>query len=590
MQSLKVSLLALLLCGCNTSAQNPDNAPVITPLYSEFSGVDVEPSIYGPFLAATQAQQQSNYSDSARFFLEALNADPASRFVADRAFYQLLVSGRVDDAARLAVKMSEQPTGTEDDLVRLMFVLEAFKREDWAEVRLRLQGQINSGFGFIISPLLEAWSYGAEDNLDAARQALDGMAQNVRLAPLAQEHLAYILDFLHRDEEAAIEYAALTKSEALASLQPAVAYAYLMYRSGDKDKARDFLGQQAVRFNNHSFLLREGARIANGAKPSQAIATPRGAAGMIFFRLATEFSQGNSPQAALVYYRIATYLTPEVTNIYFMLGALLQEMGNVDAAAAALNAVPPSSPLRRVATSRRIEVLRSGGRFELAEELLRNALVENPEDQRMLIGLADLLQQREMFEESIAYYDRAITQIKKASRPDWVVYFARGISHERTGNWAKAETDLQVALSLSPDEPSVLNYLGYSWIDRGQRIDQAKSMIETAVKARPGDGFIVDSLGWVYYLTGDYPLAVKTLEDAVKLEPDDTTINEHLGDAYWRVGRKIEARFQWQHVLDGDIDEDKRTMILKKIEAGLMPERVINPERAINDEPRNGTS
>lgn len=573
LQPLKVSLVALAVGGCTTSTQNPNIAPVTNPLHSEFAGVDEDRSFYGPFLAATQAQHDSNHYESARFYMEALDADPTSRFVADRAFFQLLVSGRMDDAAALSLKIIQAEDG-DDDLVRLMYTLEAYKRQDWAAVRERLGGAISSGFGFIISPLLTAWSHAGEGNLAEAQKALDKLALNERLKPLAQEHFAYILDYLGERELAAEQYVSLTSSDAPASLQPAVAYAYLLYQGGEEQKARAFLGEQAERFNNHTFLLREGNRIAAGGKPTQAVATPRGAAGMVFFRLATEFSQGNSPQAALVYYRIAAYLTPEVTDIYFMLGSLLERLGNVDGAAAALNAVPPTSPLRKLATARRIEVLRAGGKFALAEELLRQGLSEKPNDYEMLVGLADLLQQQDMFEESLVYYDQAIALVKKPVRRDWIVFFARGVSHERIGQWAKAEKDLETALSLSPKEPSVLNYLGYSWIDRGTKIEQAKAMIEEAVKARPEDGFIVDSLGWVYYLIGDYAAAVTTLEKAVRLEPDDTTINDHLGDAYWRVGRKIEARFQWQHALDGGVAEEDRQTIIDKIEGGLADEEV----------------
>lgn len=539
-------------------------------MHSEFVGVDIDRSFYGPFMAATQAQQDSNHGMSAHFYMQALDADPTSKFVADRAFFQLLVSGRMEDAAELALRISEEETSEDDDLVKVMYALEAYKRQDWAVVRARMGGHLSSGFGFIIAPLLEAWSYGGEGNLPKAREVLAKLSQNKRLKPIAQEHLAYILDYLGKDEEAAEVYQTLTTSDAPTSLQPAIAYAYLLYQKGEERKARDFLGKQAVRFNNHTFLLREGSLITSGGKPTQAVATPRGAAGMVFFRLATEFSQGNSPQAALIYYRIATYLTPEVTDIYFMLGTLLERLGNIDGAAAALNAVPPTSPLRKLATVRRIDVLRAGGRNELAEELLRKGVQENPADYDMLVGLADLLQQMEQFSESIEYYDRAINTLRNPTERDWIIYFSRGVSYERMGEWAKAERDLQSALSLNPKEPSVLNYLGYSWIDRGQKIDQAKEMIEAAVKARPEDGFIVDSLGWVYYLTGDYAAAVKTLEKAVRLEPGDATINDHLGDAYWQVGRKIEARFQWQHALDGGISGEEREAILNKLEVGLV--------------------
>ena len=127
------------------------------------------------------------------------------------------------------------------------------------------------------------------------------------------------------------------------------------------------------------------------------------------------------------------------------------------------------------------------------------------------------------------------------------MFYFRGICYERSKQWPQAEADLKKALQLYPDQPLVLNYLGYSWIDQGVNLDEGMNMIRRAVEQRPDDGYIVNSLGWANFRIGNYDEAVKELERAVELKPDDPTINDHLGDAYWRVGRVLEARFQWSH-------------------------------------------
>ena len=565
-----VILLCAAVSGCGGKTVSSGVAPVPSTLYSEFKAQEVSDSVYGPFLAATQAQHEAQYSKSADYFLEALAADPESKYVADRAFFQLLYGGRTAKAAELAVQIAGAGIGEGDDLVRLMYVLSAYKAENWPAVRARLEEGPLSGFGFLISPLLRAWSFAAEGDGDAVVLALKPLLEDKRLRAIAEEHTAYLLDHMEKYEVADAKYTALVHADPPVSLQPAVAYMHMLYRTGKAARAAGFLRSQLKRFNNHNFLLREGSKITKGRAPSQLAATPNGAAGMVFFRLATEFAQGKSVQAAILYARIASYLAPQVSDIYFLLGELLEQEGNTDAAAAAYNNVPIDSVMRRFANARRIDVLRMGGRTALAEELIKNRLRQSPKDLGMLLSLANILQEREAFEESITYYTQAIKSIGKIRVSDWSIYFSRAMSYEGLGNWLEAEKDLQSALKASPEQPTVLNYLGYSWIEKGQQIDKAKRMIELAAEARPDDGFITDSLGWVYYLTGDFEGAVEVLEKAVRLEPDDVTINAHLGDAYWHVNRKIEARFQWRHAIDNGAEDAELAALLQKLENGIV--------------------
>jgi len=563
-------VLCAALAGCGNQTVLHGVAPVPSTLYSEFKTEEATDSVYGPFLAATQAQHEANYSKSADYFLEALAADPGSKYVADRAFFQLLYGGRTAKAAELATQIANTGIGEGDDLVRLMHVLAAYKAENWDTARSRLAEGPLSGFGFLISPLLHAWSYAADGDTEAAKLALEPLKQDEKLRSIAEEHNAYLLDYMGQFDVAETQYTALVTANPPISLQPAIAYTYMLYRTGKKTEASGFLRGQLKRFNNHNFLLREGSEITRGGAPSQLAATPNGAAGMVFFRLATEFAQGKSVQAAILYARIASYLTPDVSDIYFLLGELLEQEGNTDAAAAAYNSVPLDSSMRRFADARRIDVLRIGGRTELAEELIRNRLRQSPKDLNMLRGLANILQQREAFSDSILYYDQAINSIRKIRDRDWSLFFSRAMSYEGLGDWESAEKDLELALKASPGQPIVLNYLAYSWIEKGQHIEKAKQMIETAAAARPEDGFITDSLGWVYYLIGDYEESVEVLEKAVRLEPDDVTINAHLGDAYWRVGRKIEARFQWRHAVDNGAEGEELAALLQKLDIGIV--------------------
>lgn len=570
---LKIVAAALLLAGCAAQAPKTDYAPVTGALYSEFSQESADEGFYTPFVAGALAQQSQEFADSATHYLKALEADPENDLIANRAFFQLLYAGRMDEAAKVAVTIAEGgETALQDDLVSILYVLEAFKREDWQTVRTRLETVQMSGFGGMLTPLLVGWTHTAEQDFGQAEAALSSMAIDQRLKPIADEHKAYMLDHLQQFDNAQQQYLRLADAAQPQSLQPFVAYAHMLARSGRKDEARTFLGKQAERFSNNRFLLREGRLIAAGMPPTQDSAEPIGAVGGMFYRLASEFTRSKSPQAATIYLRVASYLTPEVADIYFMLGNLMDDMGNAEAAAKVYQAVPVTSGLRLAANERRINALRRAGRVAEAEDALRTALRDNPRQPIYMTSLADILRERGDFPEAILHYTRAIELYKAAGRVDWFSYFARGVSYEQSKDWPKAEADFLAALEISPSEPSVLNYLGYSWIDRGMRVEEAKGLIEKAVEQRPEDGFIVDSLGWVNYLTGDYEEAVRLLEKAVRIEPDDVTINHHLGDAYWRVGRFIEARFQWQHAIDSEPEPEELAQLMDKLDMGLREE------------------
>ncbi|MCJ9427573.1 tetratricopeptide repeat protein [Kordiimonas marina] len=569
MKKLWTVLTALAVGACATGGHTDAPAPVVAPLHSDFTQSYAKGSEYGPFLAATLAQESDEHARAAHYYMEALKADPTSRFVAERAFYQLLYAGRVGEAAKLAEGLIVGAADQQDDLLQLTYVLEAYKRGDWQAVRERLTNQPKFGFGFILKPLFTAWSYAAEGNEGAARTALKPLIADPRLKTIGEENLAYILDHLNQYDAAGKVYRTLIDGDKASSMQAMIAYAHMLYRSGQKDKARAFLSEKSKIYANSQLLLREAVNILSAEAPSLDTTTPDGAATAVFFRLAREFAHSRSPRAAIIYLRLAAYLAPGNAEISVMLGDLFQQTDDAHDAAAAYAAVSPSSSLRRLADIRRIEALEAAGHADKAEEEARRLLKEKPDDPARLTLLANVLRGRENYAEAAERYSQVVDLLGKPDANDWFIFFSRGVCYERLKDWQKAEGDMLAALKLNPGEASVLNYLGYSWIDRGVHIEEAKMLIAKAAKERPNDGFIIDSFGWVHYLTGDYPKAVELLEKAVRLEPDDPTINDHLGDAYWRVGRRLEARFQWRHALTGKPDEKDVQTIQHKLAYGL---------------------
>jgi Flp pilus assembly protein TadD len=239
-----------------------------------------------------------------------------------------------------------------------------------------------------------------------------------------------------------------------------------------------------------------------------------------------------------------------------------------DAARAAYSRIPTTSRSYAAARIKLAWTYQTAGDSETALRMASEMVKAAPGDRMAAVTLADLLRANERWAESAAVLDTIIPK-DKPTADDWRLLYMRGIALERAGRPADAEKDLITAVSLRPEEPELLNYLGYMWIDRGVRLDEAQKMIEKALATNPRSGAMIDSLAWAYYRRGDYKTAVNKLEQAVELEPADPDVNDHLGDAYWRVGRIVEARFQWNRVLTLEPDAKQKAEVEAKIANGL---------------------
>ncbi len=290
----------------------------------------------------------------------------------------------------------------------------------------------------------------------------------------------------------------------------------------------------------------------------------------VFFNLSGTLAQGRSTDIALIYGRFALRLRPDFPLAQVLLGGLLESLDRKNEALVLYDAVSPSSPLYWSARLRKAETLDELNRTDEAIAQLKQMASERSDQYEPLTRLGDMLRAKKRYNEAASSYSRAVERIGELTKKHWSLLYARGIAYERSKQWPKAEADFLRALKLSPEQPFVLNYLGYSWVDQGLHLDRARGMIERAVRLRPNDGYIVDSLGWVLYRLRDFEGAARRLERAVILRPDDPTINDHLGDAYWRVGRFLEARFQWRRALSLEPEKKDIPNIEKKLQRGLV--------------------
>ncbi len=526
-------------------------------------------SVAGRFLAARHAESVGNLVAAADLTAGILGEVPNSEIMQRRAHLVMVGAGRFDDAAAIADELIA--TRPDDPIVVYTLVVRAFQQGDYTRALGLLEAVQESGVNTIITPLLRAWSLAGQGQTVEGVAALDAMSQNTGLAPVAGFHQALIADFggdLDGAEEAYRR--TLSVSGERPSLQLVEAFTRFLVRNGMDAEATtlvtDFVGR-----NPQTLLVGPVQAVVDGrAAPNPLVDEARRGAAEVFSNVASLLNREQLRTEAMLFTRMALDLAPEDTAAKFSLAQLLEARDRNDLAIKAYERIDPASPYSWYARLGIADAMHANGESESAIKLLRGMSSERPERADASRAMADLLRFTQRFEEAVEAYDSAIERL--SDEPSWGLLYARGIALERSKDWDRAERDFLRALELSPDQPLVLNYLGYSWVEQGVQLERAKKMIETAVEKRPRDGYITDSLGWVLYRLGDFEEAVIHLERAVALVPGDPVINDHLGDAYWVVGRKLEARFQWLRALSLEPDEDVEREIRLKLDGEKMPE------------------
>jgi Flp pilus assembly protein TadD len=517
------------------------------------------------FLAGQAALNDGRSVEAARYFEQASASPDAAGLVAERAFTAAVLAGDIDRAVALVPQGSEVSESTKR-LAALTTAVEAIADGDGKLAQSLLAGE---GIGFPHRPvaaLLAPW---------AAAQAGDTEAMFVRpqvrsdrvVEYFGQLGRAQLFERARRYDEAETDFKAATA--AAGSEMSILAHGGFLERRGRGKEAVE-LYDAVIAAGSASIRVTEARdRAAAGRRPPALPSLKEGAAQALLAPAATML-QARQTQLSLLYLRLALRLDPKRDEAWVMLGDVMQAAGDPDAARAAYARLKPGSPDYASAQAKLAWTYQSAKNPETALRLARAAAATGDTEAR--VNLADLLRADERHAEAVAVLNALITESKT---PDWRLHYARGVALERLGRWEEAETDLTTALQARPNEPELLNYLGYSWIDRGERLPEAMAMVEKAVASNPRSGAMVDSLGWAHFRMGDYKKAVETLEKAVELEAGDPEINNHLGDAYWMVGRKDEATFQWRRVLTLDPDAKIRADAEAKLASGLGPTRKI---------------
>ena len=527
------ALLALSLLSACAAAQ-PD-PPADADSASWESG---KSAAYGPFLTGRVAAMEGDFNTASDELLRALAHDPENHELQQQAFLAALLAGRPQ-----AVRIAHELPGNQ--AARLLIGNAAVKEGNWAEAEQTFAGLPKQGLIQVLQPLLIAWAQFGGGHEDAALSTLHPFVEGQQFRAVYAFHAALIADLGGREEEAGRLYQVARTAFGSANLDLERALASWQARNGHASEAHETIA--ALETTGDEVAVAVPRLEANVAE--RPVRNAADGIAEAYLALAAALHQQNAQQFADILLRLALDVRPEMATARLLASDMLAQSRKPEAALAMLAPVPASDALAPVVDLRRAALEDRAGNTEAALRLLGQLEHEIPSAPQPWTLQGAILRNQHRYAESVAAYDRAVALTPSPARQNWPLFYERGIAEERARQWPKAEADFQHALQLSPDEPLVLNYLGYSWTEMGIHLPEARRMIEKAAQERPNDGAITDSLGWIALREGHTAQAVSDLEKAVELEPEDPTINGHLGDAYWAAGRRLEALYQWQRAL-----------------------------------------
>ena len=496
--------------------------------------------------------------------------DPQNPVLLERAALAEISLGDVERAAALATKLAND--GHRSQVAQMALVAEVAAAEDYDALIAQLND--DRGVGPLVDGLLLAWSQLGLGDMSAALVQFDELANQQGMRNFAMYHkalaLASVGDF---ESSAAILEDAGTGGMQL-TRRGIMAHVEVLSQLDRNEDALTLI-ETAFGAELDPGLSRMRAALETGeAIPFTHIRGARDGLAEVFYTLAAALANEANDEFTLLYTRIAEHLRPEHIDAILLTASLLDDMGQSELAVKAYAEVPEDHPAYHAAELGRAAALRDSDKVDAAVEVLQRLSKTHGDQPIVHSTLGDTMRQLERYEEAIDAYTKALSLFEEETQNQWFLHYARAISYERLDRWDEAEADFRAALALNPEQPQVLNYLGYSLVEKKIKLDEALDMIERAAAARPDSGYIIDSLGWVLYRLGRYEEAVVHMERAAELMPVDPVVNDHLGDVYWAVGRKTEARFQWRRALSftvygttaEEVDSDR---IRAKLDVGL---------------------
>ncbi|KXF78409.1 hypothetical protein ATN84_00990 [Paramesorhizobium deserti] len=530
-------------------------------------------SFAGAYLAGRVAEGDNDLNTAVAYYRQALAFDPSNQPMKQNLLIALLTDGKFRDALPLAEELKNVPEI--ERFSRVALAIDAISRKQYRKAGPLLMLSLQSDMDRLSTGLMRAWAIAGEGKTKDAFDALEKLEGPEWYNLFKTYNAALIADMAGEKEVASDFYQQAIDDRSGGGAAPDTyeriveAYAAFKARNGDRQGAIELLDQAAEQLSGRLALREVREKLDKGEKLKPLVSTPQQGAAEVLYTLGTAINRGGAEAFAKLYLQMSLPLRPGHDATLFQLGDIAAKLQQPEKAIEYYGRVPKDSVYRRDAEMQLGLNLAETGKTDESIKHLKTLLGKDRKDIRSYLALGGVYAQKKDFRNAAETYDAAVKEIGTPTRDDWAIFYQRGIAYERVKEWDKAEPNFREALKLYPDQPQVLNYLGYSWVDMNTNLDEALDMIRKAVELRPQDGYIVDSLGWAYYRLGRYDEAVTELEKAVKLRPEDATINDHLGDAYWRAGRKLEATFQWNHAVASKPEPEELVKIEEKLKKGL---------------------
>ncbi len=520
------------------------------------------------FLAGRHAEVNAEPDTAVDFYNRVTELDPQNLALLQNTYFLAAQSGDFAIAVPAARKAFE--TTPRRGMAAVIIAMDHIKKGEYAKAMPYLekpQGQTMNSFAL---PVMRAWAVAATQPVEAALEELTPLKNFQDTAVLWDVMSGMINEFYGRKDQALSHYDALAMRIEIERFSTLRQVAEGFHRLGQDEKLKGLFASFMKSHAPSPTLDAYMAAVPSMPKPKVTVVfgmaeATFGAAELLLMNDPNELRA----QVATAYAQTALFLNPDMDITRRFIGSTLAARGRYAESNDVLTKLKKTAPgyldVQMQLADNYVRMHREKDALAILQDLIK----EKPQWKDAHVAVGDILRTEKKYGEAVAAYDNALKFSGDDKAENWAILYSRGIALERDKKWDAAEKDFRKALELRPDDPNVLNYLGYSYLDRGVKLPEARKLIEGAYKQRPNDGYIIDSFGWALFMNGEYDLAVQNLEKAVESTPSDGTINEHLGDAYWKVGRRNEARFQWQRALSFEMEEPQRASIRTKLERGL---------------------
>lgn len=556
MKSAGIASLVCLISGCVTQTGVIPPSPGI-----------IETSSSGNYLKARLAYHNHDLKNAVISYRAALESAPTNPLLLRMLFIAELEAGNHRQATEIAKQALKEKNKTL--FMSLVIGLDHAKNKRWTKAFKQFDQMAPSPLNNILGPLLKGWSLIGLKDYHRARKNFLKLQKSKGFELLGFLHTA--LAFQYQDSPKAIDtlFVKALKQEQDPPARLILAAANHYYRTNRSDKAIKLIKQIKSNEYNHKYLINLMFR-SNGRQIKEISSnSPGEGLGEALFDIANALQYDFNNNASLIFVRLALFMRPQYPPAQILLGELFHNHSKYSKAISQFENVPEKSIFYPMAQYRLSSSLKQSSKPTVAIALLENLHRRRPEEPESLISIGDIHRSLKNWKDAIAAYSKALSLTPNIQKHDWIIFYSRGVAFEQSGQWELAEVDFLKALDLAPEQPFVMNYLGYAWTEQSTNLAEAERLIRKAAKLRPKDGYITDSLGWILYSTSRFGKAVSVLERAVQLRPNDATINDHLGDAYWKVDRQTEAHYQWKRAMTMGPDSELMKKIREKLKHGL---------------------